>query len=154
MRVTVLLVAVSGVLAVGCGRPPAPPPFAPVVDTKLLMESVTDPAADVVWESVGTIITAEGTHEIRPKTAEEWTAVRNSAIAVAESGNLLMMVPRAKDGGEWMTLSRALVDTGTAAMRAAEARNAEQLFTAGGDIYDACTACHQKYVDAIVNAPK
>ena len=77
---------------------------------------------------------------------DEWAAVRNAAITVAESGNLLMLGPRAKDDGEWMRASQALIETGTAAMRAAEAKNADELFTVGGDMYSACLNCHQKYM--------
>ncbi len=136
-----------------CGGP-APPPFKPVVDTKLLMQSVVDPSADVIWEAVKTIDSAAGTEEIRPRTEAEWAAVRNSAVIVAESGNLLMLVPRAKDGGEWMKRAQEMIDTGERAIKAAEARNAEQLFTVGGDIYEACSNCHRQYMDAIVNANK
>ena len=151
-RLAALLAAASTAWSLGCGA--QAPPFKPVADTKLLMQSVVDPNADVIWDSVKTIITAQGTEEIRPRTEAEWTAVRNSAIALAESGNLLMMAPRARNGGEWMTLSQELVDTSQAAMRAADSRNADRLFTVGGDIYDACSHCHQRYMDAIVNANK
>jgi rRNA maturation endonuclease Nob1 len=151
----ILRVAVSLAVAVGasaCGAQPLP--FKPVADTKLLMQSVVDPNADVIWEAVKTIITARGSEEIRPRSDAEWTAVRNSAIALAESGNLLMMAPRAKDAGDWMRLSQELIDTSQSAMRAAESKDADRLFTVGGDIYDACSHCHQKYMDAIVNANK
>ena len=131
-----------------------PPPFKPIVDTKLLMQSVIDPNADLVWDAVKIIDTKEGTQDIRPRTDAEWIAVRNAAVAVAESGNLLMMAPRAKNGGEWMQLAQEMINTGEAAMRAAEAKNAEKLFTVGGDIYDSCSNCHRKYLDAIVNANK
>lgn len=141
-------------VAAACRNGPEPPPFKPVVDTKLLMQSVIDPNADLVWDAVKTIDTAKGTEEIRPRTDEQWAAVRNAAVTVAESGNLLMMVPRAKDGGEWMTLAQRMIDTGQEAIKAADAKNAERLFTVGGDIYDSCTACHEKYMDAIVNANK
>jgi hypothetical protein len=133
---------------------PQPPPFRPVADTKLLMQSVVDPSADIIWEAVKTIDTPGASEEIRPKNAEEWAAVRNAAVAVAESGNLLMLVPRAKDGGEWMKRAQEMIDTGERAIRAAEAKNADQLFTVGGDIYDACSNCHRQYMDAIVNANK
>ena len=142
------------VSSAACSSAPPPPPFKPVADTKLLMQSVIDPTADEIWDSVRTIITAEGTEEIRPHTNEEWTAVRNHAVALAESGNLLMMVPRAKDGDEWMQRAREMIDSSEKAVRAAEAKNADDLFNAGGDIYAACSNCHQKYMDAIVNANK
>jgi len=147
-----VLIAAIVLSAAGCGA--QPPPFRPVADTKLLMQSVVDPNADVIWESVKTIITAQGTEEIKPRTDGEWTAVRNSAVTLAESGNLLMMSPRAKDACAWMTLSQELIDASQSAVRAAESKNADRLFTVGGDIYEACSHCHQKYMDAIVNANK
>lgn len=150
----VLLFALGGAALVSaCSSAPLPP-FKPVADTKLLMQSVIDPNADEIWDSVRSIITVEGTQEIRPHTNEEWTAVRNHAVTLAESGNLMMMAPRAKDGDEWMTRARELVDTSERAIHAAESRNADDLFSAGGDIYQACSNCHQKYMDAIVNANK
>ena len=144
MCATLRFLVVSIVLVTGCSGP-EPPPFQPMADIRLLMEAVVDPQVDVIWGSVGADITIDGTEEIRPTTAEEWTAVRNSALTLAESGNLLMMAPRAVDGGDWMKAAQALVDTGMLAVRAAEARNAEQLFDAGGTIYAACKNCHQKY---------
>ena len=144
MRTRLLLVAGSLALCAGCSGPP-PPPFRPVADVKQLMQSVVDPATDVVWGSVSTILDVRGTTEIRPKTDEDWAAVRNGAITTMEAGNLLMMVPRAKDGNEWMVRSRALVDAGEIALRAAEAKDPDRVFAAGGDLYNACATCHQKY---------
>ena len=149
-----MFLGVAGVAAAACSSGPQPPPFKPVVDTKLLMQATIDPTADEIWDAVKTVITKDRTEETRPKTNEEWTAVRNHAVTLAESGNLLMMVPRAKDGGEWMARSQELIESSERAIRAAEAKNADQLFTAGGDIYEACSNCHQKYMEAIVNANK
>lgn len=150
LRPILLLVACT---VSACGGPQLPP-FRPVADTKLLMQSVVDPNASMIWEAVKTIESPTGTQEIRPKNDAEWAAVRNAAVAVAESGNLLMLVPRAKDGGEWMKRAQEMIDTGEKAIRAAEAKNAPQLFTVGGDIYDSCSNCHRQYMDAIVNANK
>ena len=147
----ILLLAACVVSA--CGGP-QPPPFKPVADNKLLMQAVVDPNADIIWEAVKTIDSAAGTEEIRPRNDEQWAAVRNAAVALAESGNLMMLVPRAKDGGEWMKRAQEMIDTGEKAIRAAEAKNADQLFTVGGDIYDSCSNCHRQYMDAIVNANK
>jgi len=109
------------------------------------MASVIDPQADIVWGAVKTTITAAGTEEKFPKTTEEWTAVRNAALALAESGNLLMMVPRAKDGEDWMKYSRELVDVSEAAVKAAEARDVKRLFEVGGEINEKCMQCHEQY---------
>ena len=153
MRFARLGLLVGAILTTSCGGP-APPPFKPVVDTKVLMQAVVDPNADLVWDAVRSYDTKEGTEDIRPKTDAEWTAVRNAAVTLAESGNLLMLVPRAKDGGEWMKRAQEMIDTGEAAIKAAEAKNADRLFTVGGDIYDSCSNCHREYLDAIVNANK
>jgi hypothetical protein len=134
-----------------CGGP-QPPPFKPVADIKQLMQGAIDPNADVIWEATGTIVSKTGVENRHPKNQAEWDAVRNSAIVLAEAGNLLMMSPRAKDGDLWMKRSQEMIDTGVAAWRAAEAKNVDRLFTIGGDLYEACSHCHQDYMEAIKNA--
>ena len=128
-----------------CGGAPAPPPYRPVADVKQLMASVVEPAAEVYWDAVGTIIDANGITEIEPTTTEEWDAVRNAAYVVAESGNLLMMSSRAKDGGDWMTMSQAMIDVGQRAIRAAESHDKTAVFDVGAEVYETCTNCHAKY---------
>lgn len=145
-----VLAGFLGLLVTGCGtEPPAapPPPFKPVTDNLQLMEWILDPAADVIWDSVGTIITTAGREDIRPETEEQWNAVRNAGAVVAESGNLLMMDPRAEDHGDWMQISQGLVDAGVLAIKAAEARDTDAVFDAGGRIYNVCASCHQQYVE-------
>jgi hypothetical protein len=151
MRAAMTVPVLAVIVCVACGGP-QPPPFKPVADVKQLMQGALDPSADVIWEATGTIVSREGVENRHPKTEAEWDAVRNSAIVLAEAGNLLMMAPRAKDGDLWMKRSQEMIDTGVAAWKAAEARNVDQLFTIGGDIYEACSRCHQDYMDAIKNA--
>lgn len=149
---SIAILAAAGCLA--CSSGPPAPPFKPVADIKQLMQAAIDPAADVIWEATGSITDASGTVNRRPKNDEEWAIVRNSAIVLTESANLLMMSPRAKDGDEWMKRSQEMMDTGLAAWKAADAKNVDQLFTVGGDVYEACSKCHQQYMDAIKNANK
>jgi predicted secreted protein len=154
VRTTYGLLSLAIVCAFGCGKASEPPPFKPVADVKQLMQGIIDPSADVLWERSGEIIAPEGTTSRAPKSEEQWAEVRAAAITLTESGNLLMMVPRAKDGDEWMKRSQELIDVGTAAWKAAEAKNVDQLFNVGADVYDTCSRCHQKYMEAIVNANK
>ena len=142
----------AGAIAMTSCAGPQPPPFKPLVDVKTLMNAVVDPQADVIWNSVATIITTAGTEERQPHTDEEWTAVRDSGVVLAESGNLMMMVPRAYDGGDWMKLSQELVDTGALAVRAASAKSVEGLFDAGEKIDEVCERCHRLY--AYEDAPR
>ncbi len=140
----VLLVLLA---ALGCSPPAEGPssPFRPIAGSRLLMVSMLDPAADLIWDSVHTIVDENGVQEIVPETDEEWTLVRNAAITLAESGNLLMMEPRAVDMDLWRRWSLDLVDAGEAAMQAAEAQDAEAIFDVGADIYRSCSGCHAQY---------
>jgi hypothetical protein len=38
-----------------------------------------------------------------------------------------------------------MIDTGAAALKAAEAKNPDQVFDTGAEIYAVCTNCHAKY---------
>jgi hypothetical protein len=136
--------AALALLSGACGGP-VPPPFKHVADVKQLMQSVLEPAADAYWDGVGTIIDHTGTTEIKPETVEDWDALVNHAYVIAESGNLLMLGPRVKDGGDWMTMSRAMVDVGEKAIKAAQSRNPQAVFDVGAEVYDVCTSCHAKY---------
>ena len=149
-RLNVLVVVIA---CSACNSGPQLPPFKPVADVKQLM-AVIDESADVIWEATGEIISKDGVLERRPKNQEEWDKVRNAAIMLTESGNLLMMTPRAKDGDVWMQRAQEMINTGQEAWKAAEAKNRDQLFTIGGDVYEACSHCHQAYMDAIKNANK
>lgn len=144
-----ILVAVS---VSGCGSAEPPPgatvteePYRVVTDVLHTMEWILDPAADVIWDSAGFIITAAGEADLQPTTDEGWKAVRNSAAVIAESGNLLMM-PGRSAGPEWVGYAQALTESGMVAMAAAEAQNADALFDAGGQVYQACRACHEQYL--------
>ena len=148
--------AVAMSLVAGCGAtPPAPaaPPFLPVVAVKGLMSGMVDPSADIVWQSVAITADRSGEQHKRPANDEEWLVVQNHAMIVAESANLLMMAPRARDDGDWMVMSRRMRDAAVKAYEAAGKRDADALLTVGGEIYDACAACHKKYLPPGVEDP-
>lgn len=152
---SLLPVALLALFTASCSQPPAappPPPYQAVATTKELMQAAIDPAADEIWDSVGTVMTKEGTFEKFPTTDDEWAHVRNNAIVLAESGNLLMMGSRSGGSDEWMKIAQNLVAQSKFAIAAVDAKDKEKLFTVGGDIYDACTACHSKFMTAITEA--
>ena len=121
------------------------PPFKPVASVHQLMHDVVYPNAEIVWESVGTIITYEGTEEIYPRNDQEWEAVERSALTLTEAGNLLMIEGRAKDTGDWMERARALIDAASVALEAARNKDAAAVFDSGEGIYYACEGCHERY---------
>jgi hypothetical protein len=130
--------------AAPAGNTQGQPPYHAATDNHQVMMWIVDPAADVIWDSAGTIITADGSTELAPTTDKGWAKVQRAAAILTESGNLLMMPGRAA-GEDWIDWSRQLVDTGKVAMQAAEARDADALFDAGGRIYQVCRGCHNQY---------
>lgn len=115
------------------------------------MLRILEPAAEVIWDSAGYVITAEGEQDLQPTTEAGWSRVRDSALLVAESGNLLMMPGRAM-GPEWIAYAQSMIGAGRGVMAAAEARDAGALFEAGGVLYQTCVACHTRYMVPIAQA--
>lgn len=111
-----------------------------------LMKHVLYPSAAVVWSNAGFVITETGEQNLAPTTEEGWHNVEDHAAMIMESANLLIMPGRGPQEAEWITLSKSLVKTGRLALNAAQAKDAEALFDAGGELYQSCLACHQKYI--------
>lgn len=124
----------------------AAPPFHTTLTTKQLMTWIIDPNAVAIWGSVGSVATDKGTEERHPQTDEEWASFRNSAATLVESGNLLMLDGRAVDKDQWMATAKGMSDAAAQVLEAAEAKDVEAYFDAGGALYEACTACHSKYL--------
>src|SRR6516162_2813969 len=70
------------------------PEFRTTATVKDIMDSMVDPNADVVWDSVATIITAQGTEDRAPRSDEDWSKVRHSTITLLEATNLLLIPGR------------------------------------------------------------
>jgi cytochrome c5 len=117
----------------------------PVGSVRQIMRGIVDPAATTVFGAVSTTVTAAGVEEKAPTTQAEWDAVADSAAAIAEGGNLLLIGSRVVDDREWTTISRRMIDAGKKALVAAEARNAADVFASGEAIYETCDTCHAKY---------
>ena len=175
-RWLVLLSMSMFAIAAACNQAAAPPPPAsesplrPTATIKDIMDSLVDPSADVLWESVATIVTAKGTDERRPRTDEEWANVRRNAVRLLEATNLLVMEGRhvakpgeksenpgielepeqmeklmTEDRASFLELAHGLYDAALPALKAIDAKNAEGLLDAGEGIDTACENCHLKY---------
>ncbi len=117
----------------------------PVASVRQIMSGIVAPASAVVYGAVATTVTAKGMEEKVPANDAEWARVADSAAALAESGNLLLMGGRAVDQGDWATISRALIEAADTALKAAEAKSADGVLEAGGAINETCDNCHAKY---------
>ena len=95
MRGGVLVLSVSVLLvAAGCSSQSRSPEFRPTSTVKDIMDSVVDPAADALWDSVEVVATLEGTEHKAPKTDDDWKVLRQHAIALVEASNLLLIPGR------------------------------------------------------------
>jgi len=159
-----------------CSRPepvlPASPQpeFRPTATIKDIMDSIVDPSADELWESVATTVDATGVHDKYPQTDEEWKAVRRDAIRLLEGSNLLLIPGRHvakageksenpgielepeqmealinQDRATFSQLAHNLHDSVMVSFKAIEARDKEALLASGAGIDEACEKCHMKY---------
>jgi hypothetical protein len=137
---------------------------------KELMESIIDPSADVLWGAVGTVVDKEGTHEMLPKTQEEWLDVRRAAVRIIEGSNLLMMPGRdaapagtksevpgvelepaqmtaliRKNRRTFDAFARELQVLGVEASKASDTQNGMLLMDIGARMEDVCEGCHRTF---------
>ena len=153
MQTRIAIVAVAALIAGACGEePPAGPPFRTETSVSMLMAHVLDPAADLLWDAVGTVIDENGETSWEPVSEDErtgpkpsWLQVRLGTMALAESANLLMMEGRARDQDQWIRLSEELGDAAMLAFEAAEAEDADRIFDLGEVVYNTCNNCHALY---------
>ncbi len=145
----VWFLALTPALLAACGetqQPALTPSYQPSASVHDFMYWMLEPAADVLWDSAGYIITEAGEQDLQPTTQEGWDHVRNSATVVAEAGNVLMMPGYRVDEQAWLEYAGGMISAGIAAREAAVAKDADALFTAGGHLYNACRACHNRYM--------
>jgi len=175
--ISVMFVGCAAALAASCQSRPAEPaadPAAPQYTTtatiKDIMLHIIDPAGDLVWDSVATVIDKEGMKETKPETDEDWFKVRSGVITLIEASNLLQIPGRkmarpgeksvapgvelepeemdalvAKDRAGWNERAKALHDIALKVLEVVEAKDAQKLFDIGEDLDKACENCHRAY---------
>ncbi|HKH71988.1 MAG TPA: hypothetical protein VKA59_11600 [Vicinamibacterales bacterium] len=179
MRIGSLILVMCAAVAVEACHSTQPEPAAPAADqppytttatVKDIMLHIVDPAGDMVWDSVATVIDKGGVHETMPKTDEEWFKVRSGLIMLIEGSNLLMIPGRkvarpgeksetpgvelepsemdeliAKDRTAWYDRAKTLHDVAQSVLEVVDKRDAQKLFDVGEDIDRACENCHKQY---------
>ena len=129
-------------------------PDLPYGPPQMLMAGEVEPYAQTYWQAVRfeSRLMPDGTvkeTDFRPETDAEWEEVRAAAAHLREMAEVLES-PAYSDGrGEaWLTYAGGLGDAALAAEQAAQAKDADAVFTAGGTLYNVCRACHQMYPPA------
>lgn len=84
-----------------------------------------------------------------------WVAVENSALALAESANLLTIPGRRCSNGrgvplrnaDWVKFVQGLRQAGLTAFKAAQSKNQDNMLDAADAVSTSCANCHDKYRD-------
>jgi hypothetical protein len=159
---------------VALAQQPATQGLAPVGSILEIMLGVVDPTADFIFGSVSVVVNSAGSKETQPRTEEEWLAVRNNALILAEAGNLLK-IPRPvgparaikgvafeppgpddlspaqieallkQNRTPFDNFAQKLTDAALVTLRAVDDRSVEGLYEAGDVIDQACEGCHMAY---------
>ncbi len=79
------------------------------------------------------------------KTEKDWVDIRQAALMLAESANLLMADNRAKDKDQWMRDAKLLWDVGDKAYKDAKVKDEQGLEALNAELYEACQSCHVHY---------
>jgi len=134
-------------LAVGAAVAQAPRLFRPkpVGSLKQVMRSIPYPNSDIIF----------AVQKKAPQSEEEWKTVENSAMAIAETANLITMPGRLRENGrpvpvqrpDWVKYAQGLVDAGQTCFKAARARNQDGVSDCTGQLADSCSNCHEVYRD-------
>jgi hypothetical protein len=144
--------------------------YRPTATIKDIMDSLVDPGADTLWDSVSSTVDERGITDKAPHTDEEWLDVRRHAIMLLEGTNLLLMPGRhvakpgekaedpkielgpeqieeliAKDRDSWIKHAHGLHDAVMPAFEAINKKDVDGLFQAGDKIDKACEDCHLQY---------
>lgn len=135
-----------------------------------VMNTLIDPSADALWESVRVEVDADGEHDYSPQTDEEWQALRYEAVSIIEGGNALMIPGRRvappgattefpeyefvpeeveeklrEDRQSWIGFAQGLQGAAEQLLQAVENRNVDQLIEYGALLDEACESCHSQY---------
>ena len=164
LRLLFILVACIAVTAVSLaqtrGRAAAPASTPVSANLGQLMKGTLYPASNVIFAAQ-----SENPAQVKPakdpststdplaSTYGGWQAVENSALALSEVANLLMIPGRKCANGrpvpiqnpDWPKFVQGLREAGQAVYKAAQSKDQDKIVDAADVMTTACANCHDKY---------
>lgn len=141
-----------------------------------VMGQVVDPAAWGFWNYTGEVDTPEGVVQKAPPDPssipddpnsleddaqrealeQKWIDIENGTYQLIEAGNIMQLPGYVRkvetnDNGDWIKFAQALQAKAHEAQEAVRAKDRDKMFTTGGEIFDICTECHQKYLQPFID---
>jgi hypothetical protein len=135
MRSLAVRLMMAAVVLAMAATAQAPTTFQPVGNMSQLMIDIVYPTSDALF-----YVDREP-----PKNQHEWSLLRAQALMLAESGNLIMMAGRARDQENWIKYSKIMIDLGTTAFKAAQAKDLDAIRALNDPLNDVCVNCHLQY---------
>ena len=144
-------------------------PYQPTATFQEVMDSVVDPAADYIWQAVSTKIDAQGTHDFVPHTTGEWHQLRQKAIVLVESANLIAVPGRRVARGtttiedvaplevdkiqrrldtqheQLLGFAGAMRDISLTLLADIDRKDTEAILEHGATLDEVCEACHKVF---------
>lgn len=144
--------------------PPAPAGYnyRPHSNLAEVMRAIPFPSSNTIFDAQQVDPGAPVKEGARETTTEKfaslyggWQKVELAAVSLMETANLIMIPGRLCQNGRPVPLDRAdyqkgvagLIAAGELALKAAKAKNQDQVVDAAGTVAEACAACHEIYRD-------
>jgi hypothetical protein len=176
----VLTVTVFALFLMSCSSAPAPAPAAstaPAAGAAQLKGNLLQVMRGILFPNSNIVFDAQSNDPGAAKPADKnaapasgataafsgvyggWEAVENASIALGEAANLISLPGRSCANGKPVPLNDATYQKGLAALRdasdvalkAAQAKNMDQILDAADKITMACSTCHDVYRDVQVD---
>jgi hypothetical protein len=109
------------------------------------MPHVMQYAGDGIWKRQGYIVDEQGERSLFPKNDQEWEDAESASLALAEMTNVLLIPGRRVPEPDWDKAVAGVRTVAIKAAHAAEKKDPDAFFAAGGELDEACDACHLKY---------
>jgi hypothetical protein len=169
MKKRLVLIAVA-VMSMSCRRPeavpvtPVPEAFVPQAHATLaqMMRGIPFTFSNIIFDAQSQDPGApraeaevRGATETFKNVYGGWQEVENSALALAEVANLVMVPGRLCENGKpvpvheatYRTAAQGLADAGRAAYKAAQSKSLDAMIEVSETVSIACSNCHEPYRD-------
>jgi hypothetical protein len=142
----------------------------PAQTIKYIMDSMVDPSAEALWDSVALYATLKHVEQKAPRNDADWNQVRRRALTLSIAAHLLLEPDRRvaepgdksknpsielspeqietlinNDRPAWTTLVHGLQNSAVLVLKAIDKRDLEGLRAANDGLNRTCEECHQKY---------
>jgi hypothetical protein len=171
-RVLFPILCAAGIVGCQQAAPPAPPAALPSPSPQAygslaeVMRSIPFPSSNIIFDTQTDDPGARKKSDEPRKTGTSttstyasvyggWQGVEQSAVAISETANLILIPGRLCENGKPVPLDRedfkkfaqGLAAAGKTAYQAAKSKNLDAMVEVSGTVSDACAACHEKYRD-------